>query len=131
MEPYGDTLWRDDTDYIVASHFQNRHIDREYACFTCHTSYTMFGDLDAKMKGVQHLLVYYLGDPGEEIELYEPYENRECLHCHAGSRSFEEGETHAEFMLELTSGETSCLECYDLVHDVGDIAEAELWEPKS
>lgn len=128
MEPYGRTLWRDDTDYLPAAHFQNRRIDRENACYTCHTTYTMFGDIDSKMKGIKHVLVYYLGEPPEKIELYEPYENRECLHCHEGARTFEEGETHADFIAELKSGETSCLECHDLVHEIETIDEADLWE---
>ena len=128
MEPYGQSLWRDDPDYVVANHFQNRLVDREEACYTCHTSYTMFGDIDAKMKGLKHLLVYYVGEVPDEIELYEPYENRECLHCHEGSRTFEEGETHAEFREDLGTGETSCLECHDLIHGVEDLGGADFWE---
>ena len=56
----------------------------------------MFGGIKAKLGGLKHIYVYYLGTPPspENIKLYEPYNNRECLHCHAGARSFEEGAVH-------------------------------------
>lgn len=127
MEPYGKSLSVDDADALPASHFQNRRIDREYACYTCHTTYTMFGGVSAKMKGLKHVWINYLGTIPERIELYEPYSNRECLHCHEGARSFEEDEVHVDFRGELESGETTCLECHDVVHAVEDLDEAELW----
>ena len=127
MEPYGASLRVDDSDALPASHFQNRRIDREYACYTCHTTYTMFGDVEAKMKGLKHVWIYYLGQIPEEIELYEPYSNRECLHCHEGARSFEESEIHVDFREDFDTGETSCLECHDVVHAIEELAGAELW----
>jgi len=40
--------------------------------------------------------IYYLGTPPapQNIKLYQPFNNRECLHCHLGARSFEEGVVH-------------------------------------
>lgn len=126
MEPYGDSLLRADTDYVPASHYQNHLIEPDHACFSCHTEYTMFGDLKAKLKGLQHVYVNYLGEIPEKIELYAPYENRECLHCHAGARSYVE--MHEGDLEALEAGEISCLECHDLMHEVESIADAELWE---
>jgi hypothetical protein len=42
----------------------------------------MFGGLKAKLGGLRHIYVHYLGKPPqpEDIKLYEPYNNRECLH---------------------------------------------------
>lgn len=120
MEPYGRSLRLDDASALPASHFQNRRIDREHACFTCHTTYTLFGDVKAKMTGLRHVYVNYLGEVPRKIELYEPYNNRECLHCHAGARSFEESDLHKEIRAELGSNATSCLECHDVVHQVGE-----------
>ena len=59
----------------------------DHACFTCHTDYALFGDYKAKWRGVHHVLVQYLGKipKPEEIKLYTAYNNRECLHCHAGN----------------------------------------------
>ena len=77
--------------------------------------------------GFKHLMVNYLGTIPESIELYSPYQNRECLHCHGIARSFKEGEMHVDFLEELRSGETSCLECHSLAHDVVQLDSLDLW----
>jgi nitrate/TMAO reductase-like tetraheme cytochrome c subunit len=128
MEPYGKSLRADDADSLVASHFQNRRIPRDEACFTCHTTYTMFGDAKAKLQGLKHVYVNYVGTKPEKIELYAPYNNRECLHCHAGARSYEENEMHADDLEGLATGETSCLECHEVVHDVENVATKAVWK---
>lgn len=127
MEPYGTSLHFDDLDYLPANHFQNGLVPREKACYTCHTQYTMFGDVNAKLGGLKHVWVYYTGQTPEQIELYKPYNNRECLHCHGESRSFVEGELHVDMLDELRSNETSCLECHEFVHDAANAADHELW----
>jgi len=127
MEPYGESLFRDDTDYLPAGHFQNNRIPRDEACYTCHTSYAMFGGAQAKMKGLQHMWVNYLGTIPEKPELYEPFNNRECLHCHEGSRLFEENEFHAEMRKDLASNASSCLECHAFVHETDTIEDADKW----
>lgn len=128
MEPYGESLQVADESYVPAAHFQNHWVPPERACFTCHTQYTMFGGFKAKMQGLQHVWVYYLGEVAEPIELYEPYQNRECLSCHGGARRFEAEELHAEIREELTSGETSCLDCHGPFHDVLEVADLPKWE---
>ncbi len=60
------------------------------ACYTCHTDYAMFGTVHAKLEGLHHVYVYWFGTPMKPIRLYQPYNNRECLHCHEGARSFED-----------------------------------------
>ena len=126
MEPYGQSLLLEDSSFLAASHFQNRRIDRDHACFTCHTNYTMFGDYKAKLNGLRHLWVYYAGTPPEKIALYVPYQNRECLHCHSGARSFVEA--HAEDVPSLERNETSCLECHDQIHAVDQVASLAKWQ---
>jgi nitrate/TMAO reductase-like tetraheme cytochrome c subunit len=127
MEPYGQSLRIDSPTHLPAVHFQKRLVARDQACYTCHTTYTMFGDFASKMKGMKHVYVYYLGTIPEKIALYQPYSNRECLHCHEGARSFEEGEDHRDLRADLASGETSCLECHSDRHDVSALAEAPMW----
>ena len=92
MDDFGRSLHVDDKGYIPAAHFQNNFVPRDHACFTCHTDYTMFGDYRAKWRGLHHVWVEYVGTIPKpaEIKLYTPYNNRECLHCHAGARSYEE-----------------------------------------
>lgn len=128
MEPYGRSLQVDDAAWLPAQHFQNNRISRDQACFTCHTDYTLFGDAKAKLRGLRHVYVYYLGDIPEKIQLYEPYNNRECLHCHAGARSFEESDLHKEMRTDLGSNATSCLECHDAVHNVGELETKPSWK---
>lgn len=131
MAPYGKSLYVDDSAYVPAQHFQNNRVPREKACFTCHTDYTMFGDAKAKLRGLRHVYVNYIGTVPAKIELYEPYNNRECLHCHAGARSFEENDLHKEGRADLTKNVTSCLECHDTVHDVHGLAGAALWKEEA
>src|ERR1700730_16024713 len=89
MEPYGRSLDVDDANHIPAAHFQNHRIPADEACYTCHTNYAMYGTMGVKLQGLRHVSVEYLGKPMKPIHVYEPFNNRECLHCHAGARSFE------------------------------------------
>jgi cytochrome c-type protein NapC len=130
MEPYGKSLWVDDAKYIPASHYQNHRIPAESACFTCHTDYAMYGDIRAKMRGLHHVYVQYLGTPMQPLHLYVPFNNRECLHCHLGARSFEESPTHSAMRADLVSNSTSCLTsgCHDTVHNVAALGSVKFWK---
>lgn len=130
MEPYGRSLRVDDASYVPAQHFQNNRVPRDMACFTCHTNYTMFGDVKAKLRGLRHVYVNYIGTIPKQIKLYDPYSNRECLHCHAGARSFEESDLHKEIRADLTANKTSCLECHDTIHNAHGLAGLKMWEEK-
>ena len=33
-------------------HFQNKRIPADHACYTCHSDYTMFGDVDDKIRTI-------------------------------------------------------------------------------
>lgn len=129
MEPYGQSLLLDDGAAVPAVHFQDRLMARETACYSCHTTYTMFGDLRAKLAGARHVYVYYFGTVSDPIELYRPYENRECLQCHGQARSFVEGDLHADLLADLRSDQLSCLECHDMVHAVDRLAGQPAWQP--
>jgi cytochrome c-type protein NapC len=125
----------DDRSYIPAVHFQNNAVPRDHACYTCHTDYTMFGSLHSKWRGMHHLYVQYLGHipPPDRIRLYEPYNNRECLHCHDGARRFLEATAHiktASRFQDIVSGRMSCMSsnCHDTVHDVATVKDATLWK---
>ena len=135
MEPYGQSLRVDDPSHLAAAHYQNHRVPPEEACYTCHTNYAMFGGIKAKIGGLRHLYVYYLGKPPKpaDIKLYEPYNNRECLHCHVGARSFEEGAVHAAdpaLLADIKSNKISCLSsgCHQIVHDVATLPEQKFWK---
>jgi cytochrome c-type protein NapC len=136
MTDFGKSLYVDDKSFLPAAHFQNNFVPRDHACFTCHTDYTMFGDYKAKWRGVHHVVVQYFGKipKPEDIKLYTPYNNRECLHCHAGARSYEEASSHHKSpdMLALAaSNQLSCTSsnCHDVVHNVADLNGATFWKP--
>jgi cytochrome c-type protein NapC len=135
MEDFGKSLHIDDPSFIPAGHFQNNRVPRDHACYTCHTNYAMFGTASAKMHGVQHLLVQYLGTipKPEEIKLYGAYNNRECLHCHLGARTFEQGSTHnkdPERLSLIKSNKLSCVSsgCHEFVHDIAALKDATFWK---
>lgn len=127
MEPYGLSLEIDSLDHLPATHFQNNRVPPDRACYTCHTSYAMFGDLQAKLNGLRHVAINYLGTVSEPITLYQPYSNRECLHCHAGARTFEEHPFHVEIRSDLGRDEVSCLDCHAVVHGVAEIDALPRW----
>ena len=135
MNDFGRSLYVDDSSYIPAVHFQNNRVPRDRACYTCHTDYTMFGTVHSKLRGVRHLYVQYLGTipAPDRIRLYTPYNNRECLHCHAGARNFEGQSSHTKtptMFGDITSGRLSCVssKCHDTVHDVGTLSDATFWK---
>ena len=137
MADFGKSLYVDDKSYIPAVHFQNHFVPAGHACFTCHTDYTLFGDYKAKWRGVHHVLVQYLGKipKPEHIKLYTAYNNRECLHCHAGMRKYEEASSHhknPEMLAQAATNQLSCISsgCHDTVHDVANLKDATFWTPK-
>jgi nitrate/TMAO reductase-like tetraheme cytochrome c subunit len=134
METHGMSLYVDDKEYIPAVHFQNHRIPKDQACFTCHTSYTMYGDYAAKLRGLRHLYYQYIGGVPDTIRLYEPYNNRECLHCHEGARSFEQQPIHISspgLMDSIKTNKMSCLAggCHDISHDISGLRKASFWKP--
>ena len=130
MEPYGRSLRVDDRAYLPAVHYQNHLVPADQACYTCHTDYVLYGGIRAKLRGLRHVYAQYLSTPAQPIRLYTPYNNRECLHCHLGARSFEEGATHMAIRDDLVSNQFSCLTsgCHDSVHNVAELDGLKSWE---
>ena len=136
MQDYGKSLRIDDPSFLPAAHFQNNRVPRDTACYTCHTDYAMYGDFRAKLRGLRHVYVQYLGKVPDKVELYNPYNNRECLHCHQGARSFEEGATHnmEEGRLDLIkANKLSCMStgCHEATHNVKNLGGLTFWSPDS
>lgn len=134
MEPYGQSLRVDDPSYLAGAHFQNHRVPADEACYTCHTNYAMFGSFKAKLAGLRHVYIFYLTKPPapENIKLHEPYNNRECLHCHLGARSFEQGAVHnadPDLLPAVKANKLSCVSsgCHEVVHNVATLAKAKMW----
>jgi cytochrome c-type protein NapC len=135
MEPYGRSLHVDDATYLPAAHFQNSRVPRDETCYTCHTDYVLYGTIRAKMRGMHHVWVQYVTGPKQPLHLYHPYNTRECLHCHEGARSFEQGATHnadPEIMQQIRDNKMSCLSsgCHDTIHNVIQLSNVKYWKPQ-
>ncbi len=130
MEPWGKSLFVDDPAYIPAAHFQNHRIPADEACYTCHTNYAMYGSFKVKLNGLHHVYVNYFSKAMNPIHLYEPFNNRECLHCHEGARSFQ-SVTHVAMMDVLKSNQLSCVSsgCHDTIHNTAAQDKAKFWSP--
>lgn len=130
MEPHGQSLFVDDPAALPAMHYQQRLIDRDHACFQCHTNYAMFGDLAAKVDGLGHVWAHYLGDHEGPFQLYAPYPNHNCLHCHDDARGYLEAAGHQGHFEELRADEVSCLKCHDAGHAHERVQEGVFWIPE-
>lgn len=126
MHPYGNSLLDEEEELLAAIHYSHHYVPTDSACYACHTQYTMYGGLAAKWKGLKHVMVNYLGQVPDPVELYEPYSNRECLYCHEGGIAFEEAMLHTDQIEEFRSDELSCIECHGPSHGVaeGDVTAA-------
>jgi cytochrome c-type protein NapC len=134
MGQYGQSLYVDDASYIPAAHFQNGRVPRDQACYTCHTDYSLFGGFKSKFRGLHHIYAQYVTGPQQPLKLYHPYNNRECLHCHEGSRSFEQGAVHTadpQTMADIKSNKISCMTsgCHDTIHNVKQLNQMKFWKP--
>ena len=131
IQPYGESLRIDHARFLPAAHYQNKRIPIDKACYACHTNYTMFGDVDDKIRGVRHLWHNVWGTASDPVKLYQPYENQACLECHKGARSYEEHPAHKAFRAELLDGERSCLMCHNLIHEVTKLDRFPSWDPEA
>jgi cytochrome c-type protein NapC len=130
MQRHGKSLFADNRQALAAVHYQNRLVDRDVVCYSCHKDYAMFGDVKAKLNGLRHVWAHYVAGVPQKIELYHPYPNSNCLHCHDDARRFVDGPAHVPIMNQLTAGTTSCLSCHRVAHDMAKVDAGELWQAR-
>jgi len=128
MQRHGRSLFADNRQALAAVHYQSRLVDRQTACYSCHKDYAMFGDVTAKLSGLRHVWAHYVSGVPAKLELYHPYPNSNCLHCHDDSRRFAEGAAHRPVLAALYAGTTSCLSCHRVAHDMAKVDAGELWQ---
>jgi cytochrome c-type protein NapC len=131
MENYGKSLYVDNPNYIPAQHFQNHRVPADMACYACHADYTIYGPLKDKLAGLTRIYMQYVSTPPKTIQIRGGYSNLQCLHCHAGARSFEENPVHVAIMDSLTSNQMSCISsgCHDTVHNASQVNHLKMWKP--
>jgi cytochrome c-type protein NapC len=130
MQPYGTSLFADNRAALSAVHYQNRLINRDATCYSCHADYAMFGDLAAKVNGLHHVWVHYFGTIPKKIALYEPYPSANCLHCHDDARRFLEASAHQPVLAAIYQEKVSCLTCHSVAHDFQAVATHKLWQAR-
>ena len=128
MQRHGKSLFVDNRQALAAVHYQNRFVDRSTSCYSCHKDYAMFGDVTAKLNGLRHVWAHYIAGVPKKIELYKPYPNSNCLHCHDDARRFGEGVAHRPVLDALYAGTTSCLSCHRIAHDMAKVDADALWQ---
>ena len=129
MESHGESLHVSDLSYIPAQHFQNHFVPPDKACYTCHTDYTMYGPLKDKLKGLKYLYMEYVSTPPKTIHLIGTYSNSQCLHCHEGSRNFDENLARMPPLAALKSNQISCISsgCHDTIHNASQVSHLKMW----
>jgi cytochrome c nitrite reductase small subunit len=116
MTPWIEDVTSDESDSLAGDHFKRRWIQHDQ-CFTCHSNYSFLGPLKAKIRGMQHVMAFYMGGHEGPIKLYEEFPNENCLQCHVDAKGFREDSNH-DPIDELLSGKTRCVECHEQLHDV-------------
>ena len=114
MHPFTNNLIDPDSTTLASVHYQNRYILNNQ-CYTCHTDYTIFGPMKAKLAGVRHVWKDATGRYTTPIRLVSSYDFGNCLHCHGESRIFKQ--QHEDELLQLLdTQEAACLDCHGPAH---------------
>jgi cytochrome c-type protein NapC len=128
MQRHDKSLFVDDRQALAAVHYQNRLVERDSTCYSCHKDYGLFGDAKAKLNGLRHVWAHYVRGVPEKITLYEPYPNANCLHCHDDARRFVENPPHRPVLGALQAGSMSCLACHRVAHDLAKVDSHSFWQ---
>jgi cytochrome c nitrite reductase small subunit len=119
MQPYVDDMRNAGSQSLAAIHYKNSYISSNQ-CYTCHTSYGIFGTVEAKLSGLHDVYTYYSGRFHLPIRMRESYPNADCLKCHAGSVKWPA--IHSDFKDALFKGEMACLDCHRDTHPAHTLA---------
>lgn len=109
MQVYVDDMVNPASESLAAVHYRNRYIPRNQ-CYTCHTSFGMFGTVQAKIAGIVDVQRYYLRRFHPPLKMREPYRNDDCLKCHSGAVRW--SANHVEFRDSILEGKSRCIDCH-------------------
>ncbi len=121
MKPYVDDMKDPKSQSMAALHYKNRYIPDDQ-CYVCHTSYGMFGTLQAKKEGIIDVVKYYTHTFSVPVKMRHPYSNNDCLKCHGASAKFLA--SHKKDREAMFADEVSCGQCHDddnPAHNVGNL----------
>jgi len=125
----GKSLYLLNPNYIPARHFQDHLVPPDKACYTCHTDYAIYGPLKDKLRGLWNFYMQYVSTSTKTNHIPGGYSNLQCLHCHAGTRDFEENLKHMPPISALTTNRISCASsgCHDMDHNVSEVDHMKMW----
>lgn len=109
MKSFVDDMKNPNSNSLASLHYKNRYIPDDQ-CYGCHTSYGLFGTIEAKKEGLNDVYKYFTRTFRLPIRLRHPYPNTDCLKCHAGSAKWLG--SHEDFKDALFSGEATCMQCH-------------------
>lgn len=115
MKPYLEDMKNPKSEGLAAIHYRNQYIHSNQ-CYECHTSYGMFGTVEAKMDGFVDVYKYYTRTYKFPIKMRRPYSNGDCLKCHVQSVKYLSHDEHAGAKEDLFSGRVACQDCHGLTH---------------
>lgn len=113
------TALHEDTESLAAIHFQRGRVPHADACYRCHSGYGIWGDVGAKLAGVQHMLNTVTGDYDYPLKPRATFDIDACRDCHAGTTNFRAVEAHQDPDMQqaLLAGEMSCTGvCHPAAH---------------
>ena len=113
MQRYVDDLKDPKSVSLAAVHFKNRYIPDDQ-CYVCHTSYGLFGTVEAKKEGLIDVYKYYTRTFNLPVKLRHPYSNADCLKCHADSVKWLA--QHGDFKEAVFAGDLTCMQCHSDSH---------------
>lgn len=115
MQTFVNDMRDPKSESLAAVHFKNKYIP-DNQCYVCHTSYGMFGTVEAKMSGMVDVYKYFTKTYPKIISMREPYPNHDCLKCHAESAKWLKHDEHIAARDDLFADKMKCLDCHGADH---------------
>jgi nitrate/TMAO reductase-like tetraheme cytochrome c subunit len=122
MQSFVDDMKNPKSESLAAVHFKNKYIP-DNQCYVCHTSYGMFGTVEAKMSGMVDVYKYYTRTFHKPIKMREAYPNHDCLKCHAESAKWLQHDEHIQAKADQFADKMKCLDCHGGDHPAHTINE--------
>jgi cytochrome c nitrite reductase small subunit len=115
MQTFVDDLKDSKSQSLAAVHFKNKYIP-DNQCYVCHTSYGMFGTVEAKESGMIDVYKYFTRTYKFPIKMREAYPNHDCLKCHAESAKWLKHDEHVSMKADLFADKMKCMDCHASEH---------------
>jgi nitrate/TMAO reductase-like tetraheme cytochrome c subunit len=123
LQGHVDDMTDPSSQGLAAVHYRYQYIPSNQ-CFECHSSYGLFGTLEAKIQGIREVVRYYTGTYEVPISIWRPYSNGDCLKCHAQSELWRARSEHTDGQMQndLFEDTVSCMGCHVAAHQVATAA---------